>query len=102
MRLQKNLVSKCKKMKFEFSPHAQKKIRKFDQKIIKSIFQKLTYYEKTGDILKYCEKIAGSNDLYKYRIGNYRIITYPNFEKNAVIILEIGHRGNIYESLKKF
>lgn len=45
-----------------------------------------------------CEKLKGSDDIYRIRQGDYRIL-YSVFEKKLIIlILKIGHRREIYRS----
>ena len=39
---------------------------------------------------------ADRSGQWRYRVGNYRIIVDINDEKVLVLVLEIGHRKNIY------
>lgn len=87
-------------MIFRFSINGKRALDKLDKEIAKRIMKKMAYWESTGNPLKYANKISGSDDLYKYRIGHYRAIAYPDFKKDAIIILDVGHRGSIYDSLK--
>lgn len=87
-------------MIFRFSLNGKCALDNLNKEIAKRIIKKMAYWESTGNPLKYATKISGSDYLYRYRIGNYRVITYPDFKKDAIIILEIGHRRNIYDSLK--
>ena len=34
---------------------------------------------------------------YKFRVGNYRLIVDLNKDKLVVLVVEIGHRRNIYK-----
>ena len=40
---------------------------------------------------------ARKKGVFRYRIGNYRIICEIQEEKVIVLVLDIGHRKNIYE-----
>jgi mRNA interferase RelE/StbE len=45
-------------------------------------------------------KMSGDNDFHKVRCGNYRII-YEIFENRLLIlIVKIGHRKDVYRSLR--
>lgn len=40
---------------------------------------------------------GGLKDYWRYRVGNYRIIAEINDDEIKIIVIEIGHRKNIYE-----
>lgn len=43
-----------------------------------------------------CRKLSGQIDLYRVRVGTYRIV-YEIFDARLVVrILKIGHRKNVY------
>ena len=43
-----------------------------------------------------CMKLAGEPDLYRVRVGDYRIIYQVNDPKLTVLVLSIAHRREIY------
>jgi mRNA interferase RelE/StbE len=43
-----------------------------------------------------CVKLAGEPDLYRVRVGNYRIIYQVDDPKLVVLVLSIAHRREIY------
>lgn len=43
-----------------------------------------------------CLKLAGEPDLYRIRVGQYRIIYQVNDQTLTVLVLSIGHRREIY------
>jgi len=43
-----------------------------------------------------CVKLAGEPDLYRIRVGDYRIIYQVNDLKLTVLVLAIGHRRDVY------
>ena len=43
-----------------------------------------------------CLKLAGEPDLYRIRVGQYRIIYQVKDEMVTVLVLSIGHRREIY------
>lgn len=45
-----------------------------------------------------CVKLAGEPDLYRIRVGDYRIVYQVNDAQVKVLVLSIGHRREIYRS----
>ncbi len=43
-----------------------------------------------------CKKLAGKADRYRIRVGDYRILYEVQDEVLLVLVLKIGHRGQIY------
>lgn len=44
-----------------------------------------------------CKKLKGYNNIYRIRVGKYRIIYSINDSIVTVKIMRIGHRKNIYD-----
>lgn len=42
-------------------------------------------------------KLKGSDNLYRLRVGNFRIIYEPNEKEVKIFVLDIGDRKNIYK-----
>ncbi|MCI8396355.1 MAG: type II toxin-antitoxin system RelE/ParE family toxin [Clostridia bacterium] len=87
------------KYKIIFTERAKKQLKKLDKHISALI---IGWLEKN---IEGCEnpKIHGKGLVenrsgeWRYRIGNYRIICEIQEEKVIVLVLDIGHRKNIYE-----
>lgn len=43
-----------------------------------------------------CLKMAGSEGFYRVRVGEYRIIYQVHDDRLVVLVVEIGHRRDIY------
>lgn len=43
-----------------------------------------------------CRKMSGYEDIYRIRIGNYRVIYEIDGKRIVIVILKIGHRKDIY------
>ena len=83
----------------EFDDRARRELRKLDNKIQQSI---LGYLRK---------RIAGPNDprrfgkalrrnlagLWRYRVEDYRLICRIEDKRVVVVVLQVGHRSDIYE-----
>jgi mRNA interferase RelE/StbE len=85
--------------KIEFSEKAKKSIKKLDRQVQKKILDyidekicKNPYHKRLGIKLSY-EK-AG---LWRYRVGDYRIICEINDKKITILVLDVGHRRDIYK-----
>jgi mRNA interferase RelE/StbE len=44
-----------------------------------------------------CRKLAGQEDLYRIRVGVYRVIYSIDDRRIVVVVLKLGHRKHIYE-----
>lgn len=85
--------------KVEFDNRARKELRKLDSqtqdRILKWLRQTIATDEdprRTGKSLKGLMK-----GLWRYRVGNYRIISQIQDENILILVVRIGHRGDIYE-----
>lgn len=87
-------------MEFQFTANGEKSLFKLEKNLIKRVLDKLDFWRKSEDPLRYAEKIEGYKFL-KYRIGNYRLIIYPDFKNQTIDILKVGHRGNVYKNLDR-
>lgn len=43
-----------------------------------------------------CVKLSGTPDLYRIRVGDYRIIYQVKDDARTVLVLSVGHRRDIY------
>lgn len=46
-----------------------------------------------------CEKLAGAEDLYRIRVGDYRVVYQVSNQAPVVLIVTIGHRSDVYRRL---
>lgn len=82
----------------KFLGKAVQDLKKIDfphQKIIK---EKLLILAENPEILKNnIKKLAGTKeDYYRLRVGNYRIIYEKRENELIILIIRIGHRGEVY------
>jgi len=83
----------------EYGKTAAKQLKKVDKKIaafiVSYIDEKLVNCENPrlfGKALK-----GGSSDIWRYRVGDYRILAKIEDERVIITIVEIGHRKEVYE-----
>jgi len=69
-----------------------KKIRREDQvRILRSI-RFLASEPRPGG----CRKMSGYDDIYRIRVGYYRVIYEIDGKRIVVVVLKIGHRREVY------
>ena len=71
-----------------------KNIPKNEREPIKDKISKLAYFPVTRLDVK---KLKGYRDVYRLRVGNYRIIFEYIKDKRTIRILKVGKRENIYD-----
>ncbi len=47
------------------------------------------------------EKLAGAEGLYRVRVGDYRVVYSIHSDVLLVLVVRIGHRGEVYQRLRK-
>ncbi len=84
---------------FEFSSTADfiESLKSLDSSIQKQIKEKLAYLSKTENPLFFAKKLKGYKNLFRFRSGDHRMVF--RLEKNAIVLLTVKHRKEIYEGL---
>jgi mRNA interferase RelE/StbE len=84
--------------KVEFEKEAYKELKKLDRqqakRILNYFFERIAGNEdlqRFGEALKH--NLSG---LWKYRIGDYRVICSIESETMIVLVIRIGHRKGVY------
>ncbi len=83
----------------EIDPRAQRQFRKLDPTVAKRIRRFLG--DRVGerdDPRQIGEALEGSElgHLWRYRVGDYRVICDIQDQRVVVLVLSVGHRGDIY------
>lgn len=88
--------------KLKFLGKAQSELKNIDRAHQKIIKEKLLILAKNPEVLKNNIKRLGGikDDYYRLRVGNYRVIFKKEEKQLIIIIVRIGHRKEIYFSLK--
>ena len=85
--------------KVEYTLRAVKQLKKLDKNIQKLIY---AWIDKN---LKNCENprhhgkalVQNRSGQWRYRVGDYRLIAEINDEKIIILIINIGHRRDVYD-----
>jgi mRNA interferase RelE/StbE len=82
----------------EFTPRAQRDFKKLDSPVRQRIRDFLRERVATlNDPKQLGEPLAGPlAQLWRYRVGDYRIICRIEYERIVILVVGIGHRRDIY------
>ena len=83
---------------YNVSEKAVKKLKKLDKTAVKRIFAFLDEkISRTEDPRQWGKQLKGElNNLWRYRVGDYRILCQLQDDVFIVLVVEAGHRKNIY------
>ena len=83
------------KNSIEFTPVAARQLRKLSHEIqtrIAKAVDKLSVNPFPSGF----KKLSGQKDLYRIRVGDYRVVYQFNAGKLVILIVRLGHRKDIY------
>jgi mRNA interferase RelE/StbE len=85
--------------RIEFDPAALKELEKLDKTVERRIVKFLR--DRVAN-LEDPRQIGGSlqgtrSGLWKYRVGDYRVICSLEHDRLVVLVLQIGHRREVYQ-----
>ena len=82
----------------EITRTAEKQIQKLDRSIQQSIVRFLRERVKTADNPRQWGKPlhGDKGGLWRYRVGDYRLICDIQDERITVLVLRVGHRKDVY------
>jgi mRNA interferase RelE/StbE len=85
--------------KVEISPTALKQLNKLDKPVSRRILNFLRErVEKLDDPRTIGGRLQGTlSGLWKYRVGDYRLICSLEDDRLVVLVLRIGHRREVYK-----
>ncbi|MFH1353431.1 MAG: type II toxin-antitoxin system RelE/ParE family toxin [bacterium] len=83
--------------KVEYNREADKNLEKLSKPICKRIIKKIYWLSKCIEDIR-PDMLGGKyKDLYKLRIGDWRVIYGINSSEKSIIIYFAGHRKEIYK-----
>ena len=87
-----------KSYRFEFSRPAEKEFAVLPRVLQSRMLKKLEYFQNSNDPLVFAKKLIGTEDKFRFRVGDYRIVV-SKIDKNTFVILlmlKIAHRKDVY------
>ena len=82
------------KYKIQIKGSVQKDLSFYDKKTNKRLIEAI--HKLKNDPYMGSKKIFGASDLYRIRVGQYRIIYQILKEDSLIMVYKVGHRKNIY------
>ena len=76
---------------------AEKGIKKLPKDIVSRIISKIKSLAENPRPAG-CRKIVGSDQDYRFRMGDYRVVYELDEENKRITIMAVGHRKDIYQS----
>lgn len=85
--------------KIEYTKSALSELKKLDKQEARHIVNFMSERIANLDNPRNTGKALTGNlvDLWRYRVGNYRIITEIQDETICILILRVGHRKDVYK-----
>jgi len=84
--------------KIEFTPKAAKQFTKLDHSTKKRIQEVFFRLQSLEDPRSVGISLQGKlSDLWRYRVGDYRLLTRIIDEKLVILVVAVGHRRDIYD-----
>lgn len=85
-------------MRVEYSDDVRKQLSKLDNSIKKRIFD---YMDEVAELSnpRTCGKslVGNLSGLWRYRVGAYRILCRIQDDELFILVVEIGHRKEVYK-----
>lgn len=80
----------------QITKKAEKFIKRQDTNTQKRIFKAILELPK-GDI----KKLKNVDDIYRLRVGDFRILFEKKHDELVIIVIDVGNRGQIYKNNKE-
>ena len=80
-----------------YSESAKKQLKKLDNSVKRKILDYMDDVEKLADPRARGKSLVGNlSGFWRYRVGDYRVLCKIQDEKLIVLVVDIGHRKEIY------
>ncbi|MCZ9961970.1 type II toxin-antitoxin system RelE/ParE family toxin [Brachyspira hyodysenteriae] len=85
-------------MKVSITRTAKKSLEKLDRNIQKRILDFLSYLETLENPIVKGKSLKGElKEYWRYRVGDYRILSKIIDNELIILVIDIGHRKDIYD-----
>ncbi len=78
---------------------AQRQLRKLDRSAQARLLRALVKLETNPCSLSSSKRLKGIEDLYRLRVGDYRVLYRIEDDKLVVLVVSIAHRREVYKGL---
>ena len=83
------------KYRIEFSTTAERQFKKLQKEVQARLKNRIDILAE-NPFPRGLKKLSAEEDLYRLRIGDYRIIYQVQGKALLILILKLGHRKNVY------
>ncbi len=84
--------------KLKFTAESKKQLKKLNKDSQIRVIKYLQKVEKSNSPISFGKALTGNKrKLWRYRVGDYRVICYIKNKELVVLILEIEHRSKVYK-----
>jgi mRNA interferase RelE/StbE len=80
----------------EWSRRAERELAKLDRQVARALVRFMAERIDGTDDPRLLGKPLRGNDLWRYRVGDYRILCSIEDGRLVVLVVELGHRRNVY------
>lgn len=80
----------------EIKPSARKELERLSDKLLANLVSRidgLVVNPRPSD----CKKLRGYKDLWRIRVGDYRVVYIIDDDHKTVSVTRVAHRGDVYE-----
>lgn len=82
----------------EYTETARRQLRKLDRQVARRIVDNLDEVASLNNPRDRGKRLTGDRDgVWRYRVGNYRVLCQLLDAELVILALEVGHRSNIYD-----
>ena len=85
----------------ELKPKAKRALARLDRPVQQCILDFLVRLGGTENPRHTGEALQGEHGLWKYRVGDYRLVARIQDRQLIVLVVKIGHRRAVYRDLPK-
>lgn len=82
-------------------PRAKRQLAKLDRPVQQRLVEFMERLAGRDDPHELGRALQGPHQLYKYRVGDYRLIAQLQDQALVVLVVKIGHRREVYRDLKR-
>ena len=79
----------------EFSRHADRQFRSLSSQVQRRLRRKIDTLA-VSPRPKGSEKLSGADQLYRIRVGDYRVVYAIQDARLVVLVVKVGHRREVY------
>ena len=80
-------------------PAAARQLRKIDGRVLRQVAAKIDSLA-LDPRPRGCEKLSGYDDLYRVRVGDYRIVYGVEDRLVLIVVLRVGNSAEVYQRIR--